>query len=222
MSVAAREAFARLQEGDRRFVSDERARRARQPHAREALAGRQHLLQLSSAARIHACRPSWSSTRVSQSVRHPVAGNIVAPSQVGSVEFAASRYGARLVVVLGHTQCGACRRRSSTSPARPSTRPTCSRSSSHPAVDRNCSRRRGSGRRGSPAPAGRARKRSRVRQPSSTWVVAPRAPDPGGGPDDCRRRVLLETGVVEFFDGPLIRGADNVAERLSAPRMRLR
>ncbi|MCG5052178.1 MAG: carbonic anhydrase [Myxococcales bacterium] len=36
-----------------------------------------------------------------------VAGNIVAPSQVGSVEFAASRFGSRLVVVLGHTQCGA-------------------------------------------------------------------------------------------------------------------
>ncbi len=36
-----------------------------------------------------------------------VAGNIVAPSQVGSVEFAASRYGTRLVVVLGHTRCGA-------------------------------------------------------------------------------------------------------------------
>ena len=36
-----------------------------------------------------------------------VAGNIVAPSQVGSVEFAAERYGTRLVVVLGHTQCGA-------------------------------------------------------------------------------------------------------------------
>ena len=36
-----------------------------------------------------------------------VAGNIVAPSQVGSVEFAAARYNAKLVVVLGHTQCGA-------------------------------------------------------------------------------------------------------------------
>jgi carbonic anhydrase len=36
-----------------------------------------------------------------------VAGNIAAPSQVGSVEFAASRFGTRLVVVLGHTQCGA-------------------------------------------------------------------------------------------------------------------
>src|SRR5438105_656127 len=38
-----------------------------------------------------------------------VAGNIVAPSQVGSVEFAAARFGTRLVVVLGHTECGAIR-----------------------------------------------------------------------------------------------------------------
>ena len=36
-----------------------------------------------------------------------VAGNIVAPSQIGSVEFAAARYQTRLVVVLGHSQCGA-------------------------------------------------------------------------------------------------------------------
>src|SRR5262245_22259157 len=36
-----------------------------------------------------------------------VAGNIVAPSQIGSVEFAASRFGTRLVVVVGHSQCGA-------------------------------------------------------------------------------------------------------------------
>lgn len=36
-----------------------------------------------------------------------VAGNIVAPSQVGSVEFAAERFGTPLVVVLGHSMCGA-------------------------------------------------------------------------------------------------------------------
>ncbi len=36
-----------------------------------------------------------------------VAGNIVAPSQIGSVEFAAERFGTRLIVVLGHTRCGA-------------------------------------------------------------------------------------------------------------------
>ncbi len=38
-----------------------------------------------------------------------VAGNIVAPSQIGSVEFAAEQFGTRLVVVLGHSQCGAVR-----------------------------------------------------------------------------------------------------------------
>jgi carbonic anhydrase len=36
-----------------------------------------------------------------------VAGNVVAASQIGSVEFAASRLGTRLVVVMGHSQCGA-------------------------------------------------------------------------------------------------------------------
>ena len=36
-----------------------------------------------------------------------VAGNIVAPSLVGSVEFAAAKFGTRLVVVLGHSRCGA-------------------------------------------------------------------------------------------------------------------
>lgn len=36
-----------------------------------------------------------------------VAGNIVAPSQIGSVEFAAEQFGTRLVVVMGHTHCGA-------------------------------------------------------------------------------------------------------------------
>ena len=36
-----------------------------------------------------------------------VAGNIASPSQIGSIEFAAERFGTRLVVVLGHTRCGA-------------------------------------------------------------------------------------------------------------------
>lgn len=36
-----------------------------------------------------------------------VAGNIVAPSQIGSVEFATEKFGTKLVVVLGHSHCGA-------------------------------------------------------------------------------------------------------------------
>jgi carbonic anhydrase len=38
-----------------------------------------------------------------------IAGNVIAPSIVGSIEFAASQFGTRLVVVMGHTQCGAVR-----------------------------------------------------------------------------------------------------------------
>lgn len=36
-----------------------------------------------------------------------IAGNVVAPSGIGSVEFAASQFGCRLIVVMGHTRCGA-------------------------------------------------------------------------------------------------------------------
>ncbi len=36
-----------------------------------------------------------------------VAGNVVAPSQIASIEFAAEMFGTRLVVVLGHSSCGA-------------------------------------------------------------------------------------------------------------------
>ncbi len=60
-----------------------------------------------------------------------VAGNIVAPSQVGSVEFAASRFGTRLVVVLGHSQLRRDPRhdRGAEPPAEKTSRPTCRRSS---------------------------------------------------------------------------------------------
>lgn len=36
-----------------------------------------------------------------------IAGNIVAPSGIGSVEFAATEFGVQLVVVMGHSNCGA-------------------------------------------------------------------------------------------------------------------
>ncbi|WP_201529250.1 carbonic anhydrase [Psychrobacter frigidicola] len=36
-----------------------------------------------------------------------VAGNVVAPSQIGSIEFAAEKFNTQLVVVLGHSHCGA-------------------------------------------------------------------------------------------------------------------
>jgi carbonic anhydrase len=105
----ALEALARLQEGNRRFVSDDRTLDMLASHARRAaVAGSQRPFAI-----VLGC----SDSRVPAEVIFDqglgdlfvirVAGNIVAPSQVGSVEFAAARYDARLVVVLGHTQCGA-------------------------------------------------------------------------------------------------------------------
>jgi carbonic anhydrase len=107
--VPAREALARLKEGNRRFVSDVRASDAFVSHSRRA--------QVAAEQRPFAIILGCSDSRVPAEIVFDqglgdlfvirVAGNVVAPSQVGSVEFAAGRFGTRLVVVLGHSQCGA-------------------------------------------------------------------------------------------------------------------
>jgi carbonic anhydrase len=107
--ISAREALERLREGNRRFVSDVRSHHALASEARrnELAAGQEPF------AIILGC----SDSRVPAEIVFDqglgdlfvirVAGNIVAASQVGSVEFAAERFHTRLVVVLGHSQCGA-------------------------------------------------------------------------------------------------------------------
>lgn len=106
--ISAQEALERLQQGNRRFVSDVRSRDNSTSQMRRDLASGQEPFAI-----ILGC----SDSRVPAEIVFDqglgdlfvirVAGNIVAPSQVGSVEFAAERYGTRLVVVLGHSQCGA-------------------------------------------------------------------------------------------------------------------
>lgn len=107
--IPAKEALARLKEGNRRFASHERDSDPFLSHTPLAeLATRQNPFAI-----ILGC----SDSRVPAEIVFDqglgdlfvirVAGNIVAPSQVGSVEFAAARFGTRLVVVLGHSQCGA-------------------------------------------------------------------------------------------------------------------
>lgn len=108
--VSAREALQRLQDGNRRFVAA--------VGSQEPTLGAGRRLELSPGfqeplAIILGC----SDARVPAELVFDqglgdlfvirVAGNVVAPSQVGSVEFAAERFGTRLVVVLGHSQCGA-------------------------------------------------------------------------------------------------------------------
>lgn len=107
--ISAREALDRLRDGNRRFVTEIRsqATSSSQTRRREVAAGQEPF------AIILGC----SDSRVPAEIVFDqglgdlfvirVAGNIVAPSQIGSVEFAVARYGTPLVVVLGHSNCGA-------------------------------------------------------------------------------------------------------------------
>ncbi|NND45416.1 MAG: carbonic anhydrase [Xanthomonadales bacterium] len=106
---AATEALDRLAEGNRRFVASMQSDDNRLGHLeRAALAKGQNPFAI-----ILGC----SDSRVPAELVFDqglgdlfvirVAGNIVAPSQIGSVEFAVEQFGVPLVVVLGHSSCGA-------------------------------------------------------------------------------------------------------------------
>src|SRR5688572_27617598 len=107
--IPAREALRRLQEGNRRFVWNKSGSGAFLNRARRA--------ELANGQEPFAIILGCSDSRVPAEIVFDqglgdlfvirVAGNIVAPSQVGSVEFAAGKFGTRLVVVLGHSRCGA-------------------------------------------------------------------------------------------------------------------
>ncbi|HZF16622.1 MAG TPA: carbonic anhydrase [Steroidobacteraceae bacterium] len=106
--IPPREALERLREGNRRFISETRGS--------DTLTGRRRT-QVAAGQEPFAIILGCSDSRVPAEIVFDqglgdlfvirVAGNIVAPSQVGSVEFAAERYHVRLVVVLGHSNCGA-------------------------------------------------------------------------------------------------------------------
>jgi carbonic anhydrase len=108
-TISARQALERLREGNHRFVADARTS--------DAFVGRSRRAELARSQQPFAIILGCSDSRVPAEIVFDqglgdlfvirVAGNIVAPSQVGSVEFAAARFGTRLVVVLGHSQCGA-------------------------------------------------------------------------------------------------------------------
>jgi carbonic anhydrase len=107
--ISAQEAVERLREGNLRFVSDARSS--------DNVISQSRRRELTSGQEPFAIILGCSDSRVPAEIVFDqglgdlfvirVAGNIVAPSQVGSVEFAAERFGTRLVVVLGHSNCGA-------------------------------------------------------------------------------------------------------------------
>ena len=106
--MSAREALERLREGNRRFVAgacedtpiDQRRRR-------ELAAGQEPFAIVLGCSDSRVPAELVFDQGLGDLFVIRVAGNIVAPSQIGSVEFAAERYGSRLVVVLGHSSCGA-------------------------------------------------------------------------------------------------------------------
>lgn len=107
--ISAQEALERLQQGNRRFVSGVRISDTltNQTRRNELVAGQEPF------AIILGCSDSRMPAEIvfdqglGDLFAIRVAGNIVAPSQVGSVELAAARFGTRLVVVLGHSRCEA-------------------------------------------------------------------------------------------------------------------
>src|SRR5712671_4847422 len=106
--ISAREALERLREGNRRFVSSTRGNIAASPvHALELAADREPFAIILGCSDARVPAEIIFDQGLGDLFVIRVAGNIVAPSQIGSVEFAAERFGTRLVVVLGHSQCGA-------------------------------------------------------------------------------------------------------------------
>ena len=106
--IPATEALQGLREGNLRFVNEQRRDDGESTARRRALAAQQQPFAIvlgCSDARVPAELVFDQGLGDLFVIR--VAGNIVAPSQVGSVEFAAEAFGTRLVVVLGHSNCGA-------------------------------------------------------------------------------------------------------------------
>ncbi|MGW8310132.1 MAG: carbonic anhydrase [Thiogranum sp.] len=107
--ITASEAIARLKEGNKRFVAGVRSI--------DSIVKQIQRADLVSGQTPFAIVLGCSDSRVPAEIVFDqglgdlfvirVAGNVVAPSQIGSVEFAVEQYGTKLVVVLGHTMCGA-------------------------------------------------------------------------------------------------------------------
>jgi len=101
------EALARLKDGNARFRAELRRDGATESRRRELASGQEPFAIILGCSDSRVPAELVFDQGLGDLFVIRVAGNIVAPSQVGSVEFAAARFGTRLVVVLGHSKCGA-------------------------------------------------------------------------------------------------------------------
>jgi len=107
--MPAQQLLERLKEGNRRFVSglQDRNTLTSQARRKELAAGQEPFAIILGCSDSRVPAELIFDQGLGDLFVIRVAGNIVAPSQVGSVEFAAEQFGTRLVVVLGHSMCGA-------------------------------------------------------------------------------------------------------------------
>jgi carbonic anhydrase len=105
--ISARAALERLREGNARFAADVSRRVTSRRKRRELAAGQEPFAIVLGCADSRVPAEIVFDQGLGDLFVIRVAGNIVAPSQIGSVEFAADRFKTRLVVVLGHSSCGA-------------------------------------------------------------------------------------------------------------------
>jgi carbonic anhydrase len=107
--TSAADALQRLRDGNRRFVNGEPENADSVTEARRAelVAGQDPFAVILSCSDSRVPVELVFDQGLGDLFVIRVAGNIVAPSQIGSIEYAASQLGTRLVVVLGHSNCGA-------------------------------------------------------------------------------------------------------------------
>jgi carbonic anhydrase len=105
--TSAKVALDRQREGNHRFVSSLQNANALQTRNNELAADHQPFAIILGCSDARVPAEIVFDQGLGELFVIRVAGNIVASSQVGSVEFAAARFGVRLVVVLGHSECGA-------------------------------------------------------------------------------------------------------------------
>ena len=107
--IAASAALDRLRQGNARFVADIAAANAGHDRRAELVNGQNPFAIILGCSDSRAPAELVFDQGLGDLFVIRVAGNVIAPSLVGSVEFAAEAFGTKLVVVMGHTQCGAVR-----------------------------------------------------------------------------------------------------------------
>jgi len=105
-NLTPKQALERLMEGNRRFVDSGQAS-ATAWSAEHATAGQKPFAVVLGCSDSRAPVEKYFDQGFGDIFVVRVAGNIVAPSIIGSVEYAVAQFGTPLVLVMGHTGCGA-------------------------------------------------------------------------------------------------------------------